>query len=201
MAPTDGVLRRKVNDVFLMWDMDWQCFHMRLCKHSLFTLEVQHLFKQIKESSYFTFDALNFPLDNDPFIEPHSLFSNFSQYSIVDLGWGNQFFIPVHAWQMYEHVIYMMNSPFEGWHMIVTLVWWNKKIFWFLPKPYNENFLSDDHCVTHKSWVQDASRRVCPDAKKDSTYNLRTCSIHYVNMGRFSTWSQKGLISAQWRSL
>ena len=31
----------------------------------------------------------------------------------------------------------------------------------------------------------------------DSTYNLRTGSIHYVNMGRFSIWSQKGLISAQ----
>jgi hypothetical protein len=27
----------------------------------------------------------------------------------------------------------------------------------------------------------------------DSTYNLRTGSIHYVNMGGFSTWSQKGL--------
>jgi len=26
----------------------------------------------------------------------------------------------------YEHVIYMMNSPFDGWHMVVTLVWWNK---------------------------------------------------------------------------
>jgi hypothetical protein len=24
---------------------------------------------------------------------------------------------------------------------------------------------------------------------------LKACSIHYVNMGRFSTWSQKGLIS------
>jgi hypothetical protein len=53
---------------------------------------------------------------------------------------GDLLFIPVHAWQMYEHVIYMMNSPFEGWHKVVTLVWWNKnfdscpnstmKIFW-----------------------------------------------------------------------
>jgi hypothetical protein len=23
--------------------------------------------------------------------------------------------------------------------------------FWFLPKLYNNNFLSDDHCVTYKS--------------------------------------------------
>jgi hypothetical protein len=76
-----------------------------------------------------------------------------------------------------------------------------KQESWFLPKLYNENFLSDGHCVTYKSWVQDASRRVCPDANNDSTYNLRTGSIHYVNMGRFSIWSQKGLISAQWRSL
>jgi hypothetical protein len=75
-----------------------------------------------------------------------------------------------------------------------------KQESWLLPKLYNEIFLSDGHCVTHKSWVEDASRRDCPDANNNSTYNLRTCSIHYVNMGRFSTWSQKGLISAQWRS-
>jgi hypothetical protein len=111
IAPTGGVLRRKVNDVFLMWDMDWQCFHKRLCRHSLSTLEVQHLFKQI-EFSYFTFDALNFLLTKS-LIGPHSLFPNFSQSSIVDLGWGNLLFILVHTWQMYEHVIYMMNTPFE----------------------------------------------------------------------------------------
>jgi len=138
IAPTGGVLRRKVNDVFLMWDMDWQCFHKRLCRHSLSTLEVQHLFKQI-EFSYFTFDALNFLLTKS-LIGPHSLFPNFSQSSIVDLGWGNLLFILVHTWQMYEHVIYMMNTPFEGWHIVVTFIWWNKnldscpnstmKIFW-----------------------------------------------------------------------
>jgi len=138
MAPIGGMLRRKVNDVFLVWDMNWQCFHKRLYRHSLSTLEVQHLFKQI-EFSYFTFDALNFLLIKS-LIGPHSLFLNFSQSSIVDLEWGNLLFISVHAWQMYEHVIYMMNSPFKGWHMVVTLVWWNKnrdscpnstmKIFW-----------------------------------------------------------------------
>ena len=36
----------------------------------------------------------------------------------------------------------------------------------FLPKLYNENFRSDDHSVTHKSWIQDASRRVRPNADK-----------------------------------
>ena len=93
------------------------------------TFPFQHLFKQIKESR-----------DHDPLIEPYSLFSKFSQSSIIDLEWRNQLFIPVYAWKMYEHVIYMMNSPFEGWHMVVTLVWWKKnhdfcpnstmKLFW-----------------------------------------------------------------------
>ena len=36
------------------------------------------------------------------------------------------------------------------------------------------------------------SRRVCPYANNDSTYILRTGSIHYVNMGKFAIWSQKG---------
>jgi hypothetical protein len=67
-----------------------------------------------------------------------------------------------------------------------------KQESWFLPKLYNENFLSDDHCVTHKSWVQDASRRVCPNANNDNTYNLRTSSIHYMNMGRFFYLVLKG---------
>jgi hypothetical protein len=57
---------------------------------------------------------------------PFFIFQLFSiQYS-RDLKWGNQLFIPIHVWQMYKHVIYMMNSPFEGWHMVITLVWWNK---------------------------------------------------------------------------
>jgi len=25
-------------------------------------------------------------------------------------------------------MLYIMNSPFEGWHMVVTLVWWNKNL-------------------------------------------------------------------------
>ena len=117
---------KKSSLFFLVWDMDWQCFHKRLCRHSLSTLKVQHLFKQI-EFSYFTFDSLNFLLTKS-LIGPHSLFSNFSQSSIVDLGWGNLLFILIQIWKMYEHVIYMMNSPFQGWHMIITLVLWNKNL-------------------------------------------------------------------------
>jgi hypothetical protein len=80
--------------------------------------------------------------------------------------------------------IYMMNSPFEGWHMIVTLAWWNK------------NF---DSCPNSTSLeFKMLQEEFAPMQINDSTYNLRTSSIHYVNMGRFSTWSQKGLWAAQW---
>ena len=82
---------------------------------------------------------------------------------------------------MYEHVIYMMNSPFERWQYGRNSCMMEQES-WFLPKLYNEKFQSDGQCVTHKSWVQDASRRVCPYANNNSTYNLRTCSIYYVNM-------------------
>jgi hypothetical protein len=41
-----------------------------------------------------------------------------------------------------------------------------KQESWFLHKLYNENFLSDGYCVTHKSGVQDASRRACLEAKQ-----------------------------------
>ena len=95
---------------------------------------------------------------------------------------------------MYEHVIYMMNLPFEGWQYGRNYCMMEQEL-WFLPKLYNENFQSDGHCVTHKSWVQDAPKRVCLYANNDSTYILRTGSIYYMNMGKFSIWSQKGLIS------
>jgi len=38
--------------------------------------------------------------------------------------------------------------------------------FLFLLKLYNRNFLSDDHYITYKSWIQDASRRAWSDAKR-----------------------------------
>jgi len=177
--------------------MDWQCLHKRLCKHSLSTLDVQRLFKQI-EFSYFTFDALNFLLN----------------WFLTNL------FLYLPSFSIRCSKAYMGNPPLNLAHACMIYVWacnlydelalrgvtyglnscMMKQESWFLPKLYNENFQSDGHWVTQKSWVQDASRRVCPDANKNSTYNLRTGSIHYVNMDRFSTWSQKDLISAQWRS-
>jgi hypothetical protein len=102
------------------------------------------------------------------------------------------------------HVIYMMNSPFEGWHMVVTLVWWNKNLD-SCPKLYNENFLSDDHWVTQKSWVQDASRRVCPDAKQlftKHTSKRQVLIFSRETKGKFTTWSlNKGLSLSQWSPL
>jgi hypothetical protein len=41
-----------------------------------------------------------------------------------------------------------------------------KQEFWFLLKLYNGNFPSDHHCVTAKSWFQDASGKACYDAKQ-----------------------------------
>jgi hypothetical protein len=61
-------------------------------------------------------------------------------------------------------MFYMISLPFKGWHMVVTLVWWDKN-FDSCSLLCSENFLSNDHCVNHKSWVQDASRRTCFDTK------------------------------------
>ena len=41
-----------------------------------------------------------------------------------------------------------------------------KQEFWFLLKLYKRNFPSDDHCVTRKSWFQDASGKACYDANQ-----------------------------------
>jgi len=41
-----------------------------------------------------------------------------------------------------------------------------KQEFLFLIKLYNRNFLNDDHYIPRKSWIQDASRRACSDAKQ-----------------------------------
>ena len=141
------------------------------------------------ESSYFTFDALNLNLIMSLYLTPFFTSIIFLQSRATQLVRGT------YLSTRYMYVIYMTNSPFKGWQYGRNSCMMEQES-WFLPKLYNENFRSDDHCVTHKSWVQDASRRVCPYANKGSTYNLRTGSIHYVNMGRFSIWSQKGLISA-----
>jgi ribosome biogenesis SPOUT family RNA methylase Rps3 len=55
-----GVLGRRAKNILLVWDVVKQCSHRRLHMHSLSILDAQHLFKQINESSYFTFDALHF---------------------------------------------------------------------------------------------------------------------------------------------
>jgi hypothetical protein len=154
----------------------------------LSTLKVQHLFKQIK-FSYFTFDALNFLLTKS-LIRPHSQLFSFQ----CSRPWVREptfhpgaCMINVWACNLYDELALRGVTCGHGPCMM-------KQESWFLPKLYNKNFLSDGHCVTHKSWVQDALRRVCPDANNDSIYNIRTGSIHYMNMYRFSTWSQKGPI-------
>jgi len=82
---------------FLVWDMDWQCLHKRVCKHSLSTLDVQHLFKQIK-FSYFTFDALNFLLTIG--FPPTSFFiCHLFQSGVGELIWGTHLSTwCMHAW-------------------------------------------------------------------------------------------------------
>ena len=69
-----------------------------------------------------------------------------------------------------------------------------KQESWFLHKLYNENFLSDSHCVTHKSGVQDASRRACSDAKQiftEHTSYRQVLIFLSETKGRFTTWSLK----------
>jgi len=102
--------------------------------------------------------------------------------------------------KMYEHAIYMMNLPFEGWHMIVTFVWWNKNLD-SCPnstmKIFGVTIILSPTSLEFKMLQEGFA----PMQINDSTYNLRTGSIHYVNMGGFSTWSQKGLWAAQWPPL
>jgi hypothetical protein len=92
-------------------------------------------------SAFFWLCASLWPLSSFPII--------FVQSGVAKLRRGTYFYpgtCMINVW----HVIYMMNSPFEGWHMVVTLVWWNKNLH-SCPKLYNENFLSDGHWVTQKS--------------------------------------------------
>ena len=111
------------------------------------------------ESSYFTFDALNLNLIISLYLTPFSTSIIFLQSRAAQLVWGT------YLSTRYMHVIYMTNSPFEGWKYGRNSCMMEQES-WFLPKLYNENFPRDDQCVTHKSWVQDASRRVRPDANK-----------------------------------
>jgi hypothetical protein len=136
-----------------VWDTDYQCFHKRLCKHSLCILEVQHLFKQIYESSYFTFDAFQFSFDNEPLSDPFLYFPSFSRSNAVNLRWGNLCFNLGASMINVCACFYMMNSPFKGWHMVITFAWWNK------------NFDSCSNSTTKIPWVTVIVWPVSPEFK------------------------------------
>jgi len=117
------------------------------------------------EPSYFPFDALNFPLIMSFSLTPFFISHHLCSVRCSKARMGEPIFPPgtcmINVWtcNLYEElalrgVTYGRNSC-----MI-------KQESWFLPKLYNENFLSDGHWVTHKSWIQDASRRACSDAKQ-----------------------------------
>jgi hypothetical protein len=127
---------------------------------------------------------------------PHSSFSNFSQSSVGDLGWREPIFLPgtcmknVWTYNLYDElalrgVTYGHNSCMMDETRILILA---QTLQWKF---------SEWRSLCHPQVLSsNALRRVCSNANNDSTYNLRTSSIHYVNMGRFSTSSQQGLISA-----
>jgi len=106
------------------------------CANILVPFNAQHLFKPFNlmlntysnkcESSYLPVDALRFLLTMSlaltPFFISHHLFSIRGSKAYL----GDPTFNLVHAWQMYKHIIYMRNSPFEGWHMVITLAWWTR---------------------------------------------------------------------------
>jgi hypothetical protein len=70
-----------------------------------------------------------------------------------------------------------------------------KQKSWFLPKLYNGNFPSNDHCVTRKSWFQDASGKTCFDAKQHA-YTLKASSNSFMHdKGRLTIQSLKGSLA------
>jgi len=139
-----------------------QCSHRRLCRHSLsiwcstlVQADLSLAASSLMLSTFFLQWASLWPLSSFP------IFS--VQCSKPRM--GEPIFPPgicmINVWtcKLYDElalrrVTYGRNSCMM------------KQESWFLPKLYNENFLSDGHWVTQKSWVQDASRRVCPDAKQ-----------------------------------
>jgi hypothetical protein len=131
--------------------VDKQCSHRRLCRHSLFHLMLNSCSGR-SESSYFTCDAPIF-FWQWASIWPLSSFAIlFFQSGVSKLIWGI-YFHPgaciINVW----HVIYMMNWPFEGWHMVVTLVWWNK------------NFYSCSNSTIEISWVMTIISPISPEFK------------------------------------
>ena len=89
------------------------------------------------ESSYFTFDALNLNLIMSLYLTP--LFTSFTFFNHV------------------QHNLYR-GPTFQLGSCMINV--WTCNL-------YDELALRGvTICVTHKSWVQDASRRVCSDAKQ-----------------------------------
>jgi len=127
-------------------DLDWRYFHKRQCRCFLSIPETQHLFKQFCEFSYFTFDALNFPLIMSLYLSPFFIFHIFSQSGVVDHRWGDLRFNLGACMLAVWAYFYMMNLPFKGVkHGCISCMM--KQEFWFFPKLYNKNFLSGDHCI------------------------------------------------------
>jgi len=116
------------------------------------------------ESSYFTFNALNFLLTMSLSLTPFFISHHLCSIRCSKARTGNLFL------SRYMHDKCMTCNLYGELALRGVTYGRNscmmKQESWFLPKLYNENFLSDGHWVTHKFWVQDASRRVCPDAKQ-----------------------------------
>jgi hypothetical protein len=64
------------------------------------------------ESSYFTFYALNFILIMSLYLTTFFASIIFLHLRVAQLVWRDLPFNPVHAWSMYDYVIYMMNLSF-----------------------------------------------------------------------------------------
>jgi hypothetical protein len=114
-------------EVQLQLDVDKQCFHRRLCRHSLsiwsstlVQADLSLATPSLMLSTSFWQWASLWPLSSFPII--------FVQSGVAKLGWGT-YFHPgtwmINVW----HVIYMMNWPFKGWYMVITLAWWNKNFY------------------------------------------------------------------------
>jgi len=135
----------------------------RLCGRSLSILETQNLFKQTCESSYSPL-MLSIFFNIEP---PTGHFFHFLSFTV-------QCSRPQVGEPMFQ--LWSMNDKWMSVFLYDWLALWGvtygrnscmmKQEFLFLLKLYNRNFLSDDHYILRKSWIQDASRRACSDAKQ-----------------------------------
>jgi len=137
----------------------------RPCRRSLSIFEAQHLFKSIHKFSYFTFVAFNFLLTRSFSLIPFFIIHLLSQSSAIDLKWRSLCFnlraCMINVWTCFLYDELVLQGVSYGRNSCMI-----KHEFLFLLKLYNGNFLSDGHYVIRKSWIQDASRRTCSDAKQ-----------------------------------